>query len=51
MGVSTEEWFAELPAPEARATLFLALLELARLQKVLLGQRREFGPVLLKRLA
>jgi segregation and condensation protein A len=49
-GVSTREWFAELPAPEARVTLLLALLELARLQKVLLGQREEFGAVLLKRL-
>jgi chromatin segregation and condensation protein Rec8/ScpA/Scc1 (kleisin family) len=29
----------------------LALLELARLQRVLLGQREEFGAVLLKRLA
>ncbi len=50
-GVSTREWFAELPAPEARVTLLLALLELARLQRVLLGQREEFGAVLLKRLA
>jgi chromatin segregation and condensation protein Rec8/ScpA/Scc1 (kleisin family) len=50
-GVSTERWFEELPAPEARVTLFLALLELARLQRVLLGQREGFGAVLLKRLA
>ena len=50
-GISTEEWFEELPVPEARVTLFLALLELARLQRVLLGQREEFGAVLLKRLA
>jgi chromatin segregation and condensation protein Rec8/ScpA/Scc1 (kleisin family) len=48
-GVSTREWFAELPAPEARVTLLLALLELARLQRVLLRQREGFGPVLLKR--
>ncbi len=50
-GVSTREWFEELPAPEAQVTLLLALLELARLQRVLLGQREEFGAVLLKRLA
>ena len=50
-GVSTEKWFAELPAPEAQVTLFLALLELARLQRILLGQRQEFGVLLLKRLA
>jgi segregation and condensation protein A len=50
-GVSTREWFAELHAPEAQVTLLLALLELARLQRVLLGQRVGFGPVLLKRLA
>ncbi len=50
-GVSTEGWFEELAAPEAQVTLFLALLELARLQRILLGQRVEFGPVLLKRLA
>ena len=49
-GVSTERWFAELPAPEAQVTLFLALLELARLQRILLGQREGFGAVLLKRL-
>jgi chromatin segregation and condensation protein Rec8/ScpA/Scc1 (kleisin family) len=45
------EWFAELPAPEARVTLLLALLELARLQQILLGQHDPFGAVLLKRLA
>jgi segregation and condensation protein A len=50
-GVSTEEWFEELPAPEARITLLLALLEPARLQRVLLGQREGFGALLLKRLA
>ncbi len=50
-GVSTQRWFEELPAPEAQVTLLLALLELARLQRILLGQSREFGPVLLKRLA
>ena len=32
--VSTEGWFAELTAPEAQVTLLLALLELARLQRV-----------------
>ncbi len=47
-GVSTERWFEELAAPEAQVTLFLALLELARLQRVLLGQREEFGALLLK---
>ena len=50
-GISTAGWFEELPAPEARVTLLLALLELARLQRILLGQREEFGAVLLKRLA
>ena len=50
-GVSTVEWFAELPGPEAQVTLLLALLEMARLQRILLGQRGEFGAVLLKRLA
>lgn len=49
-GVSTEGWFAELSAPEARVTLLLALLELARLQRILLAQREEFGAVLLKRI-
>jgi chromatin segregation and condensation protein Rec8/ScpA/Scc1 (kleisin family) len=50
-GVSTEEWFTELPVREAQVTLFLALLELARLQRILLAQRKGFGAVLLKRLA
>ena len=50
-GMSTEAWFGELPGPEAQITLFLALLELARLQKVLLAQREGFGAVLLKRFA
>jgi segregation and condensation protein A len=50
-GVSTEAWFGELPVPEAQVTLLLALLELARLQKVLLAQHERFGAVLLKRLA
>ncbi len=50
-GVSTKEWFEELPAPEARVTLLLALLELARMQRILLGQRQGFGALLLKRLA
>jgi chromatin segregation and condensation protein Rec8/ScpA/Scc1 (kleisin family) len=50
-GVSTERWFEELSAPEAQVTLFLALLELARLQRILLEQRVRFGAVLLKRLA
>jgi chromatin segregation and condensation protein Rec8/ScpA/Scc1 (kleisin family) len=50
-GISTEGWFEELPAPEAQVTLLLALLELARLQRILLGQREEFGALLLKRLA
>ena len=46
-GVSTEEWFRELPDPQARCALLLALLELARLGRVLLGQREPLGPVLL----
>ncbi len=50
-GVSTEGWFEELPGQEAQVTLLLALLELARLHRVLLGQREGFGAVLLKRLA
>ena len=50
-GVSTREWFAELAGTEAQVTLLLALLELARLQRILLGQREGFGAVLLKRLA
>ena len=50
-GVSTEEWFAELPGTEARVTLLLALLEMVRLQRVLLGQKEGFGALLLKRLA
>ena len=50
-GVSTEAWFGELPAPEAQVTLLLALLELARLQRVLLAQHERFGAVLLKRVA
>ena len=49
-GVSTEAWFGELPVLEAQVTLLLALLELARLQKVLLAQHERFGSVLLKRL-
>ena len=50
-GVSPEGWFEELPAPEAQVTLSLALLELARLQRILLGQKEGFGALLLKRLA
>jgi chromatin segregation and condensation protein Rec8/ScpA/Scc1 (kleisin family) len=50
-GVSTREWFAELSGPEAQVTLLLALLELARLQRILLGQHRVFGAILVKRLA
>ncbi len=50
-GVSTEPWFEDLAPPEAQVALFLALLELARLKKILLGQHRSFGAVLLKRLA
>ena len=46
--VSTAAWFGELPAPEARVTLLLALLELARLQKVLLAQHERFGLCCLK---
>ncbi len=42
-GVSTEEWFRELPAPQARCALLLALLELARLRRLLLGQREALG--------
>ena len=49
-GVSTEEWFRALPDAQARGVLLLALLELARLGRVLLGQREPLGPVLLKRM-
>lgn len=48
-GISTEARFEELRVPEARVALLLALLELARLQKVLLAHRGSFGEVLLKR--
>ena len=47
-GVSTEEWFAALPDGQARCALLLALLELARLGRVLLGQREPLGQILLK---
>ncbi len=49
-GVSTEEWFAALPDGQARCALLLALLELARLGRVLLAQWEPIGPVLLKRM-
>ena len=50
-GVSTEAWFAALPDPQAKAALLLALLEFARLGRVLLAQQGPLGPVLLKRSA
>jgi segregation and condensation protein A len=46
--ISTEKWFRE--EPEAAVSLFLALLELARLKQVLLRQVQDFGPILLKRI-
>lgn len=48
--VSTESWFLELEdeQPEARVTLVLALLEVARLQLALLRQSTAFGEILLK---
>ena len=49
-GVSTEPWFEDLAPPEAQVTLLLALLELARLRRILLGQYKPFGAVLLKRI-
>ena len=48
-GVSTEEWFEELPAPEARVALLLALLELARVDEVRLHQAMPLTPILLAR--
>ena len=48
-GVSTEEWFEELPAPEARVALLLALLELARVDEILLRQEMPLSPILLAR--
>ncbi len=48
---STEPWFAARPDAEARVALFLALLELARLSRILLGQPHRFGPIYLKRAA
>ncbi len=47
-GVSTQRWFAELAPPEARVTLLMTLLELGRLQRILLGQRQGFGACLAK---
>ena len=47
-GVSTEEWFQALPDPQAKPALLLALLELARLGRVLDAQREPLGPVLLQ---
>lgn len=46
---STDPWFKAQTTVAARATLFLALLELGRTGDVLLHQRRDFGTVLLKR--
>ena len=50
-GVSTEEWFQALPDGQAKVALLLALLELARLGRVLLAQKDPHGPVLLKRVS
>ncbi len=49
-GASTEGWFRALPNAEAQAALLLALLELARLGRVLLAQWNPCGPVLLQRI-
>jgi len=46
--VSTGEWFAGQPSPEARAALLLALLELARKEFLLLYQAGDFAPLLVK---
>ncbi len=50
-GVSTEPWFRALPDGETQAALLLALLELARLGRVLLAQWEPHGPVLLQRVS
>jgi segregation and condensation protein A len=46
---STDPWFSAETNIESRASLFLALLELVRTGEVLLHQRQEYGPILLKR--
>ena len=43
--VSTEEWFQVQPSDRARAALFLALLELARKDILLLHQEEDFAPI------
>ena len=48
-GVSTEAWFQALPDVGAQAALLLALLELARLGRILLVQWNPCGPVLIKK--
>ena len=50
-GISTETWFIEAPGPEAEAALLLGLLELAKLNRVLLHQPVPCGPILLQRTA
>jgi chromatin segregation and condensation protein Rec8/ScpA/Scc1 (kleisin family) len=50
-GISTEEWFEEQTAPEARVALLLALLELARVDEILLHQAVPLSPILLARTA
>jgi segregation and condensation protein A len=46
---STDPWFESQTTIAGRASLLLAMLELGRTGEVLLHQRREFSPVLLKR--
>lgn len=48
--VSTEPWFREEQPAEAKVTLLLALLEIARLEEVRLGQVQPFAPILLKKM-
>lgn len=48
--VSTAEWFRSQPSGQARAALFLALLELARKGFLLLHQEVEFAPIRVKAL-
>ena len=48
---STAAWLEEQAEPEARIALFLALLELARLNYALLTQPQPFGAIWVKRLA
>jgi chromatin segregation and condensation protein Rec8/ScpA/Scc1 (kleisin family) len=48
--VSAVDWFASQPSGQARAALFLALLELARKGVLLLYQEEDFAPIRVKAL-